>query len=424
MPTLLSINCVCERYERTIKMTKYESYTKKNSSKKFWAVSGYLGTNQKTGEQKYFHHQGYATKLDAKDAYEAAQADFKAQTTAEQKIPRMRFRDVYAEWWPSYEPNVEASTADKVEQQFEKHILPELGAYFVDAITIMDAEKWVLDVAKRFVRWDDFKARASQIMRYAVRAGYIKTNPFDYIQNPRKGKVSTATVKHNWYSLEELRQFLDALTSLSQDDFSLAHDWSMGRAFLSVTASTGMRKSEVRALKWSDINWNTSELEVARAIKYSKKKGGEYVGSTKTTNSLRRLLIDGDAIDALQAWKDDQLQWRIDQGLTPISEANWIFTDEADPEKYATRNFPDRAMRRVISKAGLRRITLHGLRHTKATLTSEAGADAADIAAVLGHANGVFTQAHYIHATKSGVIRAESLFSKYVGGDDANKEAN
>ncbi|WP_461214988.1 tyrosine-type recombinase/integrase [Lacticaseibacillus sp. GG6-2] len=404
-------------------MTKYTSYTKKNNSKKFWQVKGYLGTNQKTGEEKYFNRRGFSTKLDAKDAYEAAQAEFKAQTTIVKKITRVRFSDVYEQWWPLYKPNVEPSTSSKVKKQFENHILPELGEYFVDAITIMDAEKWTLDVAKRFVRWDDFKARASQIMRFAVRCGYIQTNPFDYIQNPRKGKVAKKTIKQNWFDLEELRTFMETLRAMSQEDVSPNQQWAMSHAFLSVTASTGMRRSEVRALKWSDINWETGELKVQRAVKYSDELG-EYIGATKTVSGMRQLLLDGDAIDALRTWQADQLQWRQDQGQQMITKENWIFTSQDDPTNLMSGDDPTRWMTTVCKTAGVHRISLHGLRHTKATLSSQAGADIADIAAVLGHSNGRFTLGHYIHQTKSGVVRAESLFNKYVAGEDTRKTVN
>lgn len=404
-------------------MAKFTSYTKKSSSKKFWRVKGYLGTNQKTGEVKYFCHQGYATKLDAKDDYEAAQAEFKAQTAIKKKVARVHFRDVYEEWWPLYKPNVEASTSSKVKKQFENHILPELGTYFVDAISIMDAEAWTLDVSKRYVRWDDFKARASQIMRFAVRCGYIKTNPFDYIQNPRKGKVATKKIKQNWFDLKELQTFMETLRTMSQEDVSPNQQWAMSRAFLSITASTGMRRSEVRALKWSDINWDTGELKVQRAVKYSDELG-EYIGTTKTVSGMRQLLLDGDALDALQAWKTDQLQWRKDQGQPIITKENWIFTSQNNPINLMSADDPTRWMATVCKTAGVHQITLHGLRHTKATLSSQAGADIADIAAVLGHSNGRFTLGHYIHQTKSGVIRAESLFNKYVTGDSGEKKAN
>jgi integrase len=404
-------------------MAKYTSYTKKSSTKKFWRVKGYLGTNQKNGEVKYFCHQGFTTKLDAKDAYEAAQADFKAQTTIEKKITRVHFRDVYEEWWPLYKPNVEASTSSKVKKQFENHILPELGDYFVDAISIMDAEAWTLDVSKRYVRWDDFKARASQIMRFAVRCGYIKTNPFDYIQNPRKGKVANKKIKQNWFDLKELQTFMETLRTMSQEDVSPNQQWAMSRAFLSITASTGMRRSEVRALKWSDINWDTGELKVQRAVKYSDELG-EYIGTTKTVSGMRQLLLDGDALDALQVWKTDQLQWRKDQGQPIITKENWIFTSQNNPANLMSADDPTRWMATVCKTAGVHQITLHGLRHTKATLSSQAGADIADIAAVLGHSNGRFTLGHYIHQTKSGVIRAESLFNKYVTGDSEEKKAN
>lgn len=385
---------------------RLEKYMKKNGSAA-WMAKGYLGTNPKTGQSKTTTLRGFDTKMEAKSAFEEAIYNFKNGINAEKIGSKKKFRDVYAEWWQMYTQTVEASTSRKTRQVFADHILPQFGNYWIDQVQIMDAERWAIKLSKQLAMYVKVVGYASQLMKYSVRVGYIDRNPFDYIEKPRTHKQARKLIKQNYYSFEELSQFIDSLNKMAAADTSPTRDWVMARAFLILTATTGMRRGETIALKWSDINFQDGKLTIQRAEKRGDQ--GLYVGTTKTANSMRTVYLDPLAIDVLQDWRKGQVEWLRKRGLPTT---HWIFSNAWQPDQIMSENNPYRWMRALSEATGIRRITTHGLRHTKGTLLSEAGARPADIAAILGHSSGAFSLKHYVHPTDDGVIQAEALFNE------------
>ena len=156
-----------------------EPYKKQGGSRTFYHAHGYMGTNQKTGERKYFNRQGFKTKAAAKDAFELATAKFKEQTTQVSERPRIRFEDVCKEWWRDTKLDVSESTQTTYEGALENHVNPAFGKLYVDAIEILDAEHIVKAWARKFAGWRCYYNLANRIMKFSVRAGYIKQNPFE-----------------------------------------------------------------------------------------------------------------------------------------------------------------------------------------------------------------------------------------------------
>jgi integrase len=391
---------------------KIESYKKKNSSKTFYRATGYMGTNQKTGERKYFNRQGFKSKLDAKDAFEEAVSAFKSQTEITPKFKRIRFQKVYEQWLELHASQLEQTTQANIKSRIERHVIPTFGHTYVDAITIIDAEEWLNNVAARYVGYANYLSDCHQIMRFAVRAGYIDRDPFDYVERPRKVKRTSHHIQQNWYSLSELKQFVEVVKHLPDDDKSPRHLQTKIKALLMMVVSTGMRRGEAAGIQWADIDWKEKTVSVERGIKSV--KNGTLVGATKTRSGVRTIYLDDAAIAALRDWKMKQAQWNLQRQLPTITPHAWVFPrNDNDPFEPLTPTQIGKWMKQTCENHGLRRITLHGLRHTKATLLGEAGADPADVAAILGHSNGTFTLTHYMHSTREGVVHAESLFKQY-----------
>ena len=177
-------------------------------------------------------------------------------------------------------------------------------------------------------------------------------------------------------------------------------------------ATTGLRRGELMAIKWTDIDFNSQTLTVARALKRGNQ--GANIGHTKTKTSARTVSLDDAAIVALNIWRQKQATWFSQQQKQIVGPDVWVFSSRDDPIEYLSENTPRRWMVELSDEYNIRRITLHGLRHTKATLLAEAGANPQDIAAILGHTNGKFTMAKYIHPTRSGVQAAETLFDEFT----------
>lgn len=123
---------------------------------------------------------------------------------------------------------------------------------------------------------------------------------------------------------------------------------------------------------------------------------------------LKHLLILRERHSSLQTLRG----WRV-----KCFEAGVIQQDRFIFAKWTALSTPPsaavigRRMDEIMEMAKVHRITTHGLRHTKATLLSEADVKPADLAAILGHANAQFTYTHYVHATEKATQEAEAKFA-------------
>lgn len=384
---------------------KVSSYKLKNGQKK-WMAKGYIGIDPKTGKRQNPTIRGKRNKTEAIRAFNDAK--YELEHGIRKKQHKLTFQEIYDKWWPIYEPSVEKSTALKTKRIFKNHILPVFGDNYMDQIEIIDVQSWLIKLSQKMASYRKVTAYASMLFKFAVRMKYINQNPFDYVETPHKAKKPKHIVKKNYYDINELTSFIHALNAITSEDQSIDHNWTMARAFLMLVLTTGMRRGEALALKWQDINFNKKIIAIHHAQK--RDENGVYFGHTKSKAGMRTISLEPLAAEALHAWHMKQAIWLSQYGRPEISPKSWIFTNRNDPNKTMSENTPRRWMVDLCETKHLRRITIHGLRHTKATLMSEAGAQVNDIAAILGHASGDFTLKQYIHTTNTGITSAENIY--------------
>jgi integrase len=155
-------------------------------------------------------------------------------------------------------------------------------------------------------------------------------------------------------------------------------------AFLLLTLY-GMRRGEVLGLRWSDIDWDRDQLHVRQQLQQV--RGQIRVGPVKTNAGLRDLPLLPSVRDALRQHRAASVELTTGSDLVFLS-------DEGTP--IWPRNFV-RVFQRVREQAGLRRIKLHHLRHTAATLLKNFGVPPRDAQLILGHAHITTTQQLYQH---------------------------
>jgi len=169
-------------------------------------------------------------------------------------------------------------------------------------------------------------------------------------------------------------------------------------AFLLLTLY-GMRRGEVLGLRWSDIDWDQNQVHIRQQLQ--EVRGQIYVGTVKTNAGVRDLPLLAAVRDALRQHQAASAGLATDSDLVFLS-------DEGTP--LWPRNFV-RVFQRVREQAGLRRIKLHHLRHTAATLLKNFGVPARDAQLILGHANITTTQQLYQH----GDVQAQQTALDRVG---------
>lgn len=189
------------------------------------------------------------------------------------------------------------------------------------------------------------------------------------------------------------------------------------RILFNLAIYTGLRKGEILALEFSDVDFEADTISITKAATII--NGKQVCKQPKTKMSVRRITIPHDLTLRISALKQSREQFAAD-----VSDfwqgKDWIFVqDNGQMMNYST---PYQALQDVLrrynadksSEDQLPTIPFHGLRHTAATLLIAAGVDVRTISARLGHALTSTTLNIYIHALKESDHRAANAISSLL----------
>ena len=367
---------------------RIKEYVKKNGEKAYM-FKLYLGIDQDTKKPIRTTRRGFRTQREARLAI----ADLELNGLSKPKSePQMihTYEQIYNLWYEEYKTTVKASTLLKTERVFKNHILPAFGNKPIQDIKPMDAQNQMNIWHKKLVRASMVMNYAGLVFDYAIRMQLINMNPTKVIKKPVRKESVREDKDMNFYDKDELKKFMAALEN--NNNF---------RAFVyfRLLAFTGMRKGESLALKWSDIDLEKQTLYINKAV--SRSATGLYIQTPKTPSSIRRISIDDKTVSILQEYKKespDGLVFQSEDGgiLSPAKPRKWYLT--------AMKNLPD----------DFKQISIHGFRHTHASLLFEAGASIKDVQSRLGHSDIQTTMDVYTHVSKTAKEQLANRFNNYV----------
>ena len=230
----------------------------------------------------------------------------------------------------------------------------------------------------------------------AVRWGRLARNPADAADPPRAGQKADGI--HAW-DATTLRRFLEA----SRDAGDRVH------CLWVLLATTGMRRGEALGLRWSDLDLDTGRARVVQTI--IQIAGAVSVGEPKTGRGRRSVSLDSATIAVLRDHRHRMRQERLlvgadfnDLGLVfHQPDGSWLHP-EAVSEAFLRR----------VRRYDLPRITLHGLRHTWATLALERGIHPKVVQERLGHSTIAITLGIYSHVSPTLHDEAAQLVADLV----------
>jgi integrase len=228
----------------------------------------------------------------------------------------------------------------------------------------------------------------------AVEDDLLKLNPAAAVKLPRvrKAKIETWTPAQTRAALDELAEPL--------------------RSMVHLTATTGMRRSEILGLTWDAVD--DDALEVASTL-LMVANVPTFTPLTKTASSRRRIALDPGTVEMLRRHRVRQVEQRLEAGELWNDEHDLVFTDEIgrpySPDRY-TRTFQSEARR-----MGLPAIGVHGLRHSLATTALADGVPAKVVAERLGHSSVATTLDRYSHVSEEqDRAAAVALAPTIIGG--------
>lgn len=214
----------------------------------------------------------------------------------------------------------------------------------------------------------DFHHHLKASLVDAVDDGIIEHDPSRRVIIKGQKQSSKKTKFLSLYQLQQLLRQLDLGPKISWD-------W-----FILLVSKTGLRYAEALALTPKDFNFQKSEITINKSWDYKSKVG--HFQPTKNKSSNRVVIID----------------WRTANQFKPLIA-------ELDPDqpifvpeyKRVFNSTINSKLNQYCRRAGIPVISIHGLRHTHASLLLFEGVSIASVAKRLGHANTITTQQTYLH---------------------------
>lgn len=279
------------------------------------------------------------------------------------------FCDYFDEWIDLYKKGaIRDVTLAKYEQssKWVRKLIPKVKVSELDRKTYQNlinkyAEKHELQTVK------DFNTQVKACLSDAVDEGILERDPSRKVV--LKGKQASEK-KPKYLNQYQLHQLLESF------DYGDEPGWEW---MILLIAKTGMRFSEALGITPKDFKFNEQTVSINKTWDY--KHGGGFI-PTKNKSSVRTIRID---------W---QTVTRFANLVSKLPEDKPIFVHDDTQIYNSTGND---ILERYCKRLDIPTITLHGLRHTHASIMLYAGASIASVARRLGHANMTTTQKTYLH---------------------------
>lgn len=354
----------------------------------------------------------------------------------------------FIERWRSEraEQELQPGTLDKYNDAINHFILPALGHLKLTEIKPHSINKFLVDLTKDGCRHDGkpggyskgtihkISNVLSSILRTATEWEVIERNPCD----PVRVKAEDTADKIKFFTPQQTAIFLDYIEhpfTIQTRGHSRVDDtgkpYTVGdytstkelptqlKVLFTLAIYSGLRKGEILALKWEDVDFENNTVAVTKAA--AMVKGEQIVKVPKTRNSYRVVSIPHSVTEKLRKLQLEQTRYRLSVGDYWQGEG-WIFTqDNGRMMNYST---PYKSLQDILTHYNadkaesdkLPMIPFHGLRHTTATLQIAAGTDVRTVSSIMGHRETSTTMNIYAHnlktAEQEAVNRVEEMIAK------------
>ncbi len=258
------------------------------------------------------------------------------------------------------------STVSGYEGYLKNHLLPFFEKYKVCEITPTDIRSYIAKMQEK-----GFKNKTinhtinllSGIFNKAIEAGFVNYNPVSSVRR----------LKLPYLEMEFLDTFdIKALLETAKEEYPTFYP------LLQTAIATGMRRGELLALTWNDIDYDRKLIRVNKSYHLGR------VEDTKTKHSVRNICIPDNLVTVLKEWKKKAPAGKV------------VFCNNVgnyqDPNNMIRRYFKP-----CLEKAGVRNIRFHDLRHTYASLMIAKGLPIKFIQQQMGHSSIQVTLDKYGH---------------------------
>jgi len=350
-------------------------YQRDKSRRDVWQLIIELGRDE-TGKRRWKYESVHGTKGHAKKVLRQRLNELEAGTFIEPTD--LTVAEFLRSWHADHaRHHLSARALESNGYTLERHIIPGLGGHKLAKLRAMHLEAYYSEKLDSGLAASSVRKQHDIVhsaLRHAVAMQLLATNPADVVVPPRP-KRSEMKVLDDAQSAAMLRA---------------AEGTGLYMALM-LALGTGMRKGELLALRWPDVDLEAGTLTVNQTLQAA--FGELHFKEPKTAKSRRRITLPGIVVDALRAHRAEQAK------KTLAREPGYALSDLvlAAPRggPWWPYNF-DRMWRKFKTRQKLE-IRFHDLRHTSATQLLKAGVHPKVVSERLGHASIGITLDTYSH---------------------------
>lgn len=348
---------------------------------------------EETGKRRYMYG---ATQQEAYEKLQKAFQDQKQGTLA--SGPKEKVGDYLTRWLDIHKVTLRIGTYKRYQDILDKDLIPALGHLTLQKLSAQHiqalyAQKIKAGLSPRTLK--TIHAVLRRALNQAVRWRLIPRNVCADVSIPRISKRKMQSL-----SMEQAKKLLEVSKG------------SELKVFITLALMTGMRRGELLALRWSNVDFTMGSLSIDRSVGYI--TGYGFVeDDPKTLSGNRAIPLPRLVMDLLQQHHIDQLEVRSKAGAN-WQDNNLVFSTRRG--KYFSITLLYRQFNNVLKEAELPHMRLHDLRHSAATILLALGVHPKIVQERLGHSQISMTMDTYSHVLPSmqqeATGRLDTLFGE------------
>ncbi len=269
-------------------------------------------------------------------------------------------------------------------ESLAKHIIAAIGSKPLQHVRGSDLARIYRDLGAKGLSPKTVKhvhVLARGTFRQAVRLGDLKVDPSSQISAPSVPAREASVLR-----VEEIPAMLAAVRDTALYPITV------------LAVGTGLRRGELCALRWSDVDLDAGRLTVSQSLEQARGQEPRFK-PPKTARGHRSISLAPSVVAALREHRKAQLALRLRLGLGKPPADALVFTTYAGKPRLP--NDVGQRFSKAMTAAGLPHVSLHTLRHTHASLLIREGVDILTISRRLGHSSAAITLGVYGHLISS-----------------------
>ena len=303
-------------------------------------------------------------------------------------------------YYKNHLSTLKPKTASGYNIVIESRLIPYFGNMLIKNITPLDVRGWLASLERKDGQNKELSRNStgswfrtlSAVLGKAYEWEIIDENPCKRVKSPADSQPDVEALQ-----LSDVQKVYDKLPEYPD---------IRARTFIELLLITGIREAEAAGLEWRDIDFENRILSIRRTSQYIPGQG--MIESTpKSKTSVRDIPISQDVIDDLlkyRSWQNNMIKELDDLYEGRLGETARLFTT------WTGRPVYDSTLRKWLTKylkwCDVPRVTVHGLRHTFASVMIANGIDPRTTAALLGHRSPSLVMNVYANAQDEAKSRA------------------